>query len=107
MAIPWMQIVKWAPSIVQVSRELLRRTQSEPPVDVHGASRDELAQRVLELEENERRQAQLINQMAEQLAQFSHVLLAMRQRLLWLTIAAAATGLLAIAALVFGLLALR
>jgi hypothetical protein len=107
MAIPWMQIVKWAPSIVQVSRELLRRTQAEPPMDVRTASHDELARRVSALEENERRQAQLINQMAEQLAQYSQVLLAMRQRVLWSTIAAVVAGVVGIAALVFALLALR
>jgi hypothetical protein len=107
MAIPWMQIVKWMPSIVQVSRELLRRTESEPPMDPRTASNDALARRILELEENERRQAQLVNQMAEQLAQFSHVLIALRQRQIWLMIGTAASGAIAIAALVLALLAMR
>ena len=100
MAIPWMQIVKWMPSIVQVSRELIARTQREPPIDPRHASHDELAQRIARLEENERRQAELVNQMAEQLAQFSQLLLIMRRRQLWLGIAlAVATGI-AIAAVV-------
>ena len=103
MAIPWMQIVKWMPSIVQVSRELMRRTQSEPPIDARTASTDQLAHRILKLEENERRQAELINQMAEQLAQLSQVLIAMRQRLIWLSIGVGVSAVVAVVALVVAL----
>lgn len=104
MAIPWLQIVKWMPSIVQVSRELMGSIQREPPIDTRNASQAELAQRIAQLEDNERRQAELINQMAEQLAQFSQVLLIMRQRQLWLAIAA---GVAAVVALVAIVLAVR
>ncbi|HKQ83137.1 MAG TPA: hypothetical protein VJS42_13175 [Steroidobacteraceae bacterium] len=100
MAIPWMQIVKWMPSIVQVSRELIARTQREPPIDTRNASHDELAQRIARLEDNERRQAELVNQMAEQLSQFSQVLLIMRRRQIWLGIALAVAAGIAIAAVV-------
>jgi primosomal protein N'' len=100
MAIPWMQIVKWMPSIVQVSRELVGSIQRSPPIDANNASQAELAQRIAQLEDNERRQAELINQMAEQLSQFSQVLLIMRQRQLWLAIAAGAATIVAIVALV-------
>ena len=100
MAIPWMQIVKWMPSIVQVSRELLNRTEHEPPLDPRNASTDEMAQRIAQLEDNERRQAALIHQMAEQLGQFSQVLLLMRRRQLWLAIALAAVTAVAATALV-------
>ncbi|MGH8177653.1 MAG: hypothetical protein ACREV5_15455, partial [Steroidobacter sp.] len=69
MAVPWLQIVQLVPSIVEVSRELLKRTRrptattaSAPPSD------DELALRIIALEENERRQAELVSQMAEQMA---------------------------------------
>lgn len=100
MAIPWMQIVKWMPSIVQVSRELLGKIEREPPIDTRNASHTELAQRIARLEDNERRQAELITQMAEQLSQFSQVLLIMRRRQLWLSIGLAVAGGIAIVAIV-------
>lgn len=100
MAIPWMQIVKWMPTIVQVSRDLLRRTETTAPVDTHNASVDMLAQRLLRLEENERRQAELVHQMAEQLSQVSEALLVMRRRQIWLGVALAIVGAIAVVALV-------
>jgi hypothetical protein len=84
MAIPWAQLVKWAPSIVQVSRELLKQTQpaaSAPPPAGH-----ELSSRVHALEQNERQQAELVAQMADQMAQMSSLLLSLRARVQWLTI---------------------
>jgi hypothetical protein len=89
VAVPWLQIVRLVPSILDVSRELLKRTKRMP-----GASEGELATapeelgpRVAALEENERRQAELINQMAEQNAALARAVTILHSRLLKLGIA--------------------
>src|SRR5690606_33531997 len=71
MAVPWLQIVQLVPSIVEVSRDLLKATRRMPPPVTQPAEStdgDPLLARIQILEENERRQAELISQMAEQLA---------------------------------------
>jgi hypothetical protein len=86
MALPWLQIVQLVPSILDVSRELLRKQRALPalaPVTIDGEHTD-LAARVMQLEENERRQAELINQMAEQIAQLTRAVTLMYRRSLWL-----------------------
>lgn len=102
MAIPWAQLVKWAPSIVQVSRELLR--QNQPPPNAPPPEGAELASRVHALEQNERRQAELVAQMADQLAQVSDLLLRLRTRVIWLT---AGLGVTAVGVVVALALAIR
>lgn len=85
MAVPWLQIVQLVPSIVDVSRELLkknRRPEVEPGVP---QSPSELQARVATLEENERRQAELVSQMAEQLATLTKLAVDLRNRVLWTT----------------------
>lgn len=87
MAVPWLQIVQLVPSIVEVSRELLKRTkQLPPPPEAVPAPQDvdELIQRVLRLEENERRQAELVNQMAQQLANLTRAVTSLHRQSLWL-----------------------
>lgn len=87
MPVPWLQIVQLVPSILDVSRELLRKTQRLPaalPTAVDD-SEDHLLARVAALEENERRQAELINQMAEQIAGLSRAVTVLHQRVIWLT----------------------
>lgn len=86
MAVPWLQIVQLVPSIVDVSRELLKRTKQLPPPEVVAVPQnvDELVQRVLRLEENERRQAELVNQMAQQLANLTRALTSLHRQSLWL-----------------------
>lgn len=86
MAVPWLQIVQLVPSIVEVSRELLKRTKHlpEPQERPVPQSADELVQRVLALEENERRQAELVNQMAQQMANLTRALTALHRQSLWL-----------------------
>ena len=64
MAIPWFQIVKLVPEIVSVSKQLLHQTQT---VRRSGSERA-LEERVAELEENERKQADLVAQMAQEIA---------------------------------------
>jgi hypothetical protein len=87
MAVPWLQIVQLVPSIVEVSRELLKRTKREPPPEAMALpqSADELAERVLRLEENERRQAELVSEMAEQLANLTRAVTALHRQVMWLS----------------------
>lgn len=87
MAVPWLQIVQLVPSIVEVSRELLKRTKRLPPAEEASVpqSADELTQRVLTLEENERRQAELVSEMAEQLSNLTRALTALHRQVMWLS----------------------
>lgn len=105
MPVPWLQIVQLVPSILDVSRELMKRTKQTPPAAqlpvAH--SYDELAARVASLEDNERRQAELVAQMAEQLAGVARAVTDLHRRVLWLTAAAALAVILAATALVIAL----
>ena len=73
MAVPWIQIVQLMPTILDVSKELLKRAKRAPPAppapplpaDSPAAP---LQARIVALEENERKQAELISNMADQLA---------------------------------------
>lgn len=105
MAVPWLQIVQLVPSIVEVSRELMKRTKQAPPPAQALASqgKDELAARIASLEENERRQAELVAQIAEQLAGVARAVTDLHRRVLWLTAAAAISIVLAAAALIVAL----
>lgn len=105
MPLPWLQIVQLVPSLVEVSRELLKKTRRSPPAtagsDPHGADEGTaLAARIAVLEENERRQAELVNQMAEQIAGVTRAMTDLQHRQLWLILATAGSLCLAIAALV-------
>jgi hypothetical protein len=86
--VPWLKIVQLAPSIIDVSRELLKlskKTPSEPPVVANTLeSESELAQRIVALEENERRQAELASQMAQQIDALSQAVTDLHRRVLWL-----------------------
>ena len=102
MPVPWLQIVQLVPSILDVSRELMKRTKQAPPsaqVPVP-ITDEELAARVVSLEENERRQAELVAQMAEQMAGVARAVTDLHRRVLWLTAIAAVAVILAATALV-------
>jgi hypothetical protein len=102
MPVPWLQIVQLVPSILDVSRELMKRTKQAPPsaqLPLSAATPDELAARVVSLEENERRQAELVAQMAEQLAGVARAVTDLHRRVLWLTAIAAVAVILAALAL--------
>jgi uncharacterized coiled-coil protein SlyX len=76
MPVPWVQIVQFMPSILELSRELLKRSRRvEPPaapvVTAGGSATAALESRIAALEENERRQAELVTNIAEQLAQLT------------------------------------
>lgn len=87
MALPWLQIVQLVPSILDVSRELLKRTKGPgqtpggPPL-----ADGDLAGRVAALEENERRQAELVSQMAEQMAALTRAVTSLHRQVTWLTV---------------------
>jgi peptidoglycan hydrolase CwlO-like protein len=103
MGVPWIQIVQLVPSIVDVSRELLKRSKRlEPATQALPANANDLAARVAALEENERRQAELVSQMAEQLAQLTRAVTVLHRRVLWLS-AGITLALLAVVGTVIGL----
>src|SRR5512139_2265176 len=87
MAVPWGQILQWAPQILAVSRELLDRargTKSTAPL-VRAANPEDLADRIAALEENERRQAELVERMATQQARLVKAVTTLH-RALWLLV---------------------
>ena len=103
MAVPWLKIVQLVPSILDVSRELLKRTKRMPAAttgELAVAPVDELGPRVAALEENERRQAELINQMAEQNAALARAVTTLHSRLMRLSIATGILGIVAVVALI-------
>jgi hypothetical protein len=83
MPVPWAQIVRLMPSILELSHELLRRTRRRPPESEQPVPDDKpsataaLESRVLALEENERRQAELVTNMADQLEQLTTAITAL------------------------------
>lgn len=106
MPVPWLQIVQLVPSILEVSRELMKRTKQAPPAQAQALEEptyDDLAARIASLEDNERRQAELVAQMAEQLAGIARAVTDLHRRVLWLTAAAAVAIALSVAALVVAL----
>jgi hypothetical protein len=105
MAVPWLQIVQLVPSILDVSRELMKRTKQTPPAlpATAAGGNEALIARIASLEENERRQAELVAQMAEQLAGVARAVTDLHRRVLWLTAAAAVAVILSATALVVAL----
>jgi len=106
MPVPWVQIVRFMPTILDVSRELLKRTRKLPAgsqLPVESLSKDSLEARVLALEENERRQAELVTSMADQLAQLTAAASALHTGIRWLILGQAVSLAVAIAALVIAL----
>jgi hypothetical protein len=93
------------PSIIGVSSELLRRTRRSASTEVatDGSETSSLEDRVALLEDNERRQAELVARMADQLSQLTTAVTALHtqtRRLLWIQVT---TAVLAVAALVVAL----
>ena len=76
MAIPWFQIVKLVPEIVSLSKQLLQQTRTD-----QSSRAKPLEDRVAELELNERKQAELVASMAQQLAAMADALTALRKQL--------------------------
>ncbi|HYP78951.1 MAG TPA: hypothetical protein VEQ17_01580 [Steroidobacteraceae bacterium] len=86
MPVPWKQIITWAPQLITLSRELLARSRATKAGASLAPSPDpaDMATRVAALEENERRQAELVDRMAEQVAQLSGAVTALHRRQRWL-----------------------
>jgi hypothetical protein len=108
MAVPWLQIVNLMPSILDVSRELLKRTRKLPeatagqlPLDPD--QKGALETRIRALEENERRQAELITSMADQLSTLTAAASALHSVTRWLIVGQVITAVVAIAAVVVAL----
>ena len=78
MPVPWLQIVQWVPSILELSRELLNRSKRPP------APPGDPTTRLAALEENDRRQAELLNRMAEQTAQLTAAVTVLHRQTRWL-----------------------
>jgi uncharacterized coiled-coil protein SlyX len=108
MPVPWAQIVRLMPTILDVSRELMRRTRRAPPELPEGANAvvpagATLEPRVAALEENERRQAELVTSMADQLAQLTTAVTVLHVQTRRLQVGLGAAAIVAIVALVFAL----
>jgi len=86
MPVPWIQIVHLMPSILEVSRELLKRTRraaptaAAAPIVTGDPETAALASRIAALEDNERRQAELVTNIAEQLAQLTAAVTALHRQ---------------------------
>jgi dienelactone hydrolase len=84
MPVPWIQIVQWVPSILELSKELLNRSRRVPSAP--GGAPADPAARLAALEENERRQAELVSRMAQQTAQLSAAVTALHRQMQWLIV---------------------
>lgn len=107
MAVPWAQIVRLMPSILEVSHELLKRTRGlrpeTPPASERPGGRLELEARIAALEENEQRNAELVNRVADQLDQLTKAVTALHRQTLTLLLTQTLIALAAVAALVLAL----
>lgn len=107
MPVPWVQIFRLMPSILEVSRELLKRTRRLPAPDAEtrgdGAPPGSLEARITTLEQNERSQAELITSMADQLSRLTTATSALHKVTRWLMVGQAITAVIAIAAVVIAL----
>jgi hypothetical protein len=101
MAVPWLQIVQLVPSILDVSRELLRKTKSPAPGVPPGPPQttDDLAARVVALVENERRQAELVSQMAEQIAALTKAITVLHKQFVSMTVGCGVSVIVALVAM--------
>jgi hypothetical protein len=106
MPLPWLQIVQLMPAILDVSRELLKRTRQQPPKSSASSlpargdgNTDLLEARIVALEENERRQAELVSNMAEQLAQLTAAATVLHRQVKRLIVGQVAASVIALVAL--------
>lgn len=86
MPVPWKQLIMFTPQIIDLSRELLRRARGKPgeAALVRAGDEGDVAQRLAALEENERRQAELVERMATQQAELSRAVVTLHRRQRWL-----------------------
>ena len=98
MAIPWFQIVKLVPEIVSLSKQLLQQTKTAQSTEAKP-----LEDRVAALEVNERKQAELVASMAQQLAAMTDALTAVRKQVSLFRLLSIFALFLAIAAIIMAL----
>ncbi len=90
--IPWKTILPYVPAVVETAKELLRnasKSKLSGQATADGSPQN-LLQRIEQLENNERKQAELIEKMAEQqqkLAESLRIVESRVQMLFWLTLA--------------------
>jgi uncharacterized coiled-coil protein SlyX len=105
MPVPWAQIVRLMPSILELSHELLKRTRRTPPIETPAPNESDptlatLEGRIGRLEENERNQAELVTNMAEQLEQLTVAVTTLHRQWRLLMAGLVATGAVALIALI-------
>jgi hypothetical protein len=94
MPVPWAKLLMFTPQIIDLSRELLKRARgtSKAVTLVQAADPTDLPQRVAALEENERRQAELVEQMARQQGELAQAVVVLHRRQRWLIAAVVVLG---------------
>ena len=98
MPVPWAQIFRLMPSILELSHELLRRTRRMTPDEAQAPDPGE--ERISRLEDLERKQAELVSNMAQQLEQLTAAATALHRQGRMLIAGLAVTGAVALAALI-------
>ena len=98
MAIPWFQIVKLVPEIVSLSKQLLQQTKT-----AQSPGGKPVEDRIAELELNERKQAELVASMAQQLAAMTDAVTALRKQVSAFRLFSVISLILALAAIVAAL----
>jgi hypothetical protein len=100
--IPWKHILPYIPTVVDTARELLGAAKKTEPAAVATAG-SELGDRVAQLEANERKQAELVQTMAEQQEQLatSIRILESRVKLLFILVLALLIALVAMLVFIF------
>ena len=97
MAIPWIKLIKHAPTILSLSREVLQRARQAPP-PVAG-EQDPVRALATDLQ----RQAEVLHALAGQVEGLTAAVAALRRAMLWAISLGAVACLLAAAALIVAL----
>lgn len=98
-ALPWGTILSQAPTVVDAANRLLNQTRRRHPESGAPGEFESLQERIAALEEHDRADAAVLKQLAEEVAVLARAsqVMAIRTRLvLWLSVAAIVTGLIAI-----------
>ena len=82
MAVHWKLLLQFAPQIIDLSRDLLKRARAPKASEglIRASDPSDLPQRIAALEENERRQAELVERMATQQAELSQAVVTLHRR---------------------------
>jgi hypothetical protein len=95
MPVPWIKLILYTPQLIELSRELLQRARGKPAGTqlVPADTPSDLPLRLAALEENEMRQAELVERMAVQLSQLSDAVVTLHKLQRWLIAAIVVLGL--------------